>query len=99
VDMLKRSGSSYAKKPGVEVSLDRNPASIPDMRKLVKVSKLSCDKKRNPLAVELDDFLACVREGGSPTVSGHDGLRALKVAQLIMQAIERTAAAGSAANG
>ncbi len=93
VDMLKRSGSSYAKKPGVEISLDRNPASIPEMRKLVKVSKLRCDKKRNPLAVELDDFLTCVREGGSPKVSGRDGLRALEVAERIMHAIERTAAA------
>ncbi len=98
VDMLKRSGSSYAKRPGVEISLERNPASVPEMLKLVEVSKLRCDKKRNPLAVELDDFLACVRDGGNPTVSGRDGLRALEVAERIMRAIERTTAAGAAAN-
>jgi predicted dehydrogenase len=89
VDMLGRKGTAYAKRPGVEISLDRNTASIPEMRKLVKVSKLKCDTKREPLAVELGDFLSCVRDNRRPTVNGEDGMRALDVAGRIMDAIDR----------
>ncbi|MBW7998044.1 MAG: Gfo/Idh/MocA family oxidoreductase [Candidatus Glassbacteria bacterium] len=96
VDMLKRSGTSYAKKPGAEISLDRDPEKIPEMRKLVVVRKLRCDKKREPLAVELEDFLNCISSGGNPKVSGRDGLRALEVAGRIMDAIEKSHAAGIA---
>jgi predicted dehydrogenase len=41
----------------------------------------------NAMALEHDDFLASIREERSPTVSGHDGLRALDVACEIAEQI------------
>ncbi|MDX1592644.1 MAG: Gfo/Idh/MocA family oxidoreductase [Gammaproteobacteria bacterium] len=38
---------------------------------------------RKPLDAELADFVAKVRDGGTPLVDGHAGLEALRVAQLI----------------
>lgn len=44
-------------------------------------------ENREPLKVELESFLACVRKRGSPAVSGGDGLRALELAMHINSAI------------
>ncbi|MFH1071276.1 MAG: Gfo/Idh/MocA family oxidoreductase [Candidatus Glassbacteria bacterium] len=90
VDLLKRSANCYRKKPGADIPLDRSGLSIPEMSKLVQVRKLRCDKKREPLALELENFIDCVARGSAPVVSGEDGFRALEVAGRIMQAIERS---------
>lgn len=41
-----------------------------------------------PLRKEIESFLRTVREGGEPEVSGNDGLRALQVAEAILESIE-----------
>ncbi len=42
-----------------------------------------------PLRVELEDFVAAVRTGGQPRVSGEDGLRALALAERVNAEMER----------
>ena len=44
-------------------------------------------RKEEPLKLELEAFVACVRTGTAPLVSGEDGLRALKLAWRIINAI------------
>ena len=42
---------------------------------------------RQPLDSELDHFLQIISNGGKPLVNGHDGLRALRVAEQVQQKI------------
>jgi predicted dehydrogenase len=42
-----------------------------------------------PLKIELESFLNCVRTRSAPAVSGEDGFRALKLAMTINEAIAR----------
>jgi UDP-N-acetylglucosamine 3-dehydrogenase len=41
--------------------------------------------KREPLYVELESFVSCVRQGGEPPVSGDDGVRALALARAMVE--------------
>lgn len=50
--------------------------------------------KEEPLRSELRHFLACVRGQSTPMVSGEDGLRALAIAQQIVESGERERQAG-----
>jgi predicted dehydrogenase len=45
--------------------------------------------KEEPLRRELADFVAAVHERRAPAVSGEDGLRALKLAQRITDAMKQ----------
>ena len=47
-------------------------------------------KHEEPLARELIDFVAAIREHRPPLVSGRDGRRALALATRVAQAIENT---------
>jgi predicted dehydrogenase len=42
---------------------------------------------REPLALELEDFIAAIRSGSSPRVTGEHGLRACAVADQILQSL------------
>ena len=42
---------------------------------------------REPLALELEDFVGSIREGRSPRVSGDDALRSMRLADRILQAL------------
>lgn len=44
-------------------------------------------QKEEPLRLELGAFIACVRTGGRPVVSGEDGVRAMRLAQQVMDFI------------
>ena len=44
-------------------------------------------RKEEPLKLELESFVSCIRMGTAPLVSGEDGLRALKLAWRIIDAI------------
>ena len=66
----------YSKKPG-PIPPDANPMDFIAVRPLPV-------RKEEPLKLELEAFVACVRNGGSPVVSGEDGLRALKLAWRII---------------
>jgi virulence factor len=50
-----------------------------------------------PLLLELQDFVRCVRESCRPRVSGEDGLRAMELATRIRECMDRTASASPAA--
>jgi UDP-N-acetylglucosamine 3-dehydrogenase len=45
-------------------------------------------EKREPLKVELNDFLEAVENNGSPLVSGEEGVKTLKIAQAAMQSVK-----------
>ncbi len=47
--------------------------------------------QHEPLAIEIDSFIECVRENQRPVVSGEDGVRALRLAQNIAEQVGRIA--------
>ena len=53
---------------------------------LLEVVELELAGEERPLQAELDSFLRCVRAGGEPEVTGHDGRRALELADRIVEA-------------
>lgn len=69
----------YRKKPGPV------PAGGSPME-MVTVESLPVERDE-PLRRELKSFVACVRAGGRPAVSGEDGLAALELAQAVVDTI------------
>jgi len=49
-----------------------------------KMRKIKIDKKE-PLMVELETFIDCIKKDTEPTVTGHDGVEALKIAEKFKQ--------------
>jgi len=92
VDLLKKAAVSYRKRPGVDFSERSIQAgglkSFPSMNELVERKSLKADKRTEPLALEIEDFIECVLSSRRPVVDGSDGMRALEVAGRIMKAIE-----------
>ena len=50
--------------------------------------------KEEPMAAELRDFVRVVQSGGTPTITGTDGLRALGLAQLLIQSARERSVIG-----
>ena len=69
----------YRKKPGPM------PPDIDPMSQ-ISIDALAV-KKEEPLRLELESFVRCVRERTRPEVAGEDGLRALELAERIVQFI------------
>jgi predicted dehydrogenase len=74
------------------VSLDGVDLSQPDALKNHVFGNLLLTeqhdrKDREPLALELEDFIAAIRSGTRPRVTGADALRAMRLADLVLQAI------------
>ncbi len=67
---------------GVDLS---QPAQVRDhlFGKVLRVDRAQA-AGREPLALELEDFIRAIRTGTSPRVSGIDGLRAIQVADRIL---------------
>jgi predicted dehydrogenase len=63
-------------------------------RGLVEVVEHPVFPKREPLKLELQDFVRCVREGSEPLVSLRDGKRALEVCVAMLRQIHGEAPAG-----
>ena len=55
--------------------------------KVLNIEELELGGEQRPLQAELDSFLASIREGTSPEVTGEDGRRALELADRIVAAI------------
>jgi predicted dehydrogenase len=53
-------------------------------------------KAQDQLTCELQEFIQCVQTGGTPRVSGHDGLAAINVAEQILRSMESHAWVGAA---
>jgi predicted dehydrogenase len=54
--------------------------------KVLRVDKVQAEG-REPLALELEDFVRAIRTGTPPTVSGEDGLRAIRVADAVLRSL------------
>lgn len=65
------------------------PAAIKEhvFGKMLRVDRVSCEG-REPLALELEDFVAAARGQSRPRVSGEDGLRAMRLADQILRSLE-----------
>ena len=69
----------YRKKPGTPPD-DVNPMTW------INIDNLDVNKEE-PLKLELASFVACVRQGNKPVVAGEDGVRALCLAEQIVDYI------------
>jgi predicted dehydrogenase len=58
---------------------------------VLSVTELELSGEQRPLQAELDAFLTCIESGEAPEVSGHDGRRALELAERISAAIREQA--------
>ena len=64
------------------------PAAIKDhlFGKILRVDQVQTEG-REPLALELEDFVSAVRDGARPKVSGDDALRAMQLADQILRSV------------
>ena len=75
-----------------EIDLDgldlAQPAAVRDrlFGKILRVDQVQ-GEGREPLALELEDFVQAVRTGSRPRVTGHDGLRAVALADLVLKSL------------
>jgi len=92
-DLLGRSATLYRKRApngaGLAGALT-NRGVLPDMLSLFERRSLKVDSAAEPLRLELESFIGCVRDSARPVVSGEDGLQALEVAQRIREAVGRS---------
>ncbi|MDR1885560.1 MAG: gfo/Idh/MocA family oxidoreductase, partial [Synergistaceae bacterium] len=65
-------------------------------RGMVEVVEHPVFPKREPLKLELQDFVNCIREGREPLVGLRDGKRALEVCVAMLRQIHGEAAFGGA---
>jgi len=76
-----------ARKAGVENLADL--AQQMDYTKLVKVEQLHVDESGEPLRRQAESFVRCIQSGQRPEVSAEEGLAAVRLAQMITDAIKR----------
>ena len=103
LDFAEKRGWTYRKSPDLTlekvVALKAGAKSLSDLKDVVfgdllKVEPVAIEENE-PLQAELASFLSAVRTGGTPEVSGEDGLRALRLALRVLEAIgENQARAG-----
>jgi predicted dehydrogenase len=73
----------------------KRPADAPPGPLPVTIEEQNLDQG-DALRAEIESFIACVRDGGAPVVSGEDGLRALETASRITAQIQAAAGRGVA---
>ena len=75
-----------------EIDLDGldlgQPAAVKDriFGKILRVDQVQAEG-REPLALELEDFVAAVKTGSRPRVNGADALRAVELADLVLKSL------------
>ena len=71
---------------GVDLS---QPAAVKEhlFGKILRVDQVQCEG-REPLALELEDFVAAARGESRPRVSGEDALRAMRLADQVLRSLE-----------
>jgi predicted dehydrogenase len=98
-----REGVIYRKSPKLTLDVIRqiteDPNSLADLRgqesvfgELLHAETIPLPE-HDPLEKELSNFIASVREGHAPSVTGEHGLEVLKIADAILAAIDRSQAA------
>jgi predicted dehydrogenase len=74
-------------KPDVKVyTLKGDPKGVLDLAKMVDYTEPRIDKVE-PLKAELTAFMDCILNNTEPLITGNDGLRALQVAEAILEDI------------
>lgn len=73
----------------------KRPADAPPGPLPVTIEEQNLDQG-DALRAEIESFIACIRAGGTPVVSGEDGLRALETASRITAQIQAAADRGAA---
>src|SRR5262249_47295122 len=65
------------------------PAAIKEhvFGKMLRIDKVACDGPE-PLALELEDFVAAARGESRPRVGGDEGLRAMRLADQVLHSLE-----------
>jgi predicted dehydrogenase len=64
------------------------PAAVKEriFGKILRVDQVQ-GEGREPLALELEDFVQAIRTGSRPKVTGHDALRAIRLADQVLQSL------------
>lgn len=104
LDFALRQGWIYRKSPGLTLEkvmeLKKDAKGLADLRGMVFGGLLRVDPvpitEQEPLKAELASFLAAVRGGTAPAVSGEDGLRALRLALRVVESLEERLARSGA---
>jgi predicted dehydrogenase len=55
--------------------------------RVFRVDEVPAPPPREPLALELEDFVRAIRTGGRPRVTGEDGLRAMRLADRVLASL------------
>jgi predicted dehydrogenase len=100
MDFGEKQGILYKKSPKLTVeyveSQGQNLTDLTDLEGLVFGDMLTVEPlvlgDEEPLTAELQDFVNAAREGRAPAVSGADGLRAVELAERILEAIDESPA-------
>ncbi|MFQ5956466.1 MAG: Gfo/Idh/MocA family protein [Candidatus Brocadiales bacterium] len=99
LDYEKQEAIIYKKSP--ELTIDSlnlqglNAKSLIDLKgynfgDLLEVKHIKMGDEPEPLRMELESFVDCVLKGRRPTVSGEEGLKALRVATEVLEKIEES---------
>ncbi len=100
LDFAEKKGWTYRKSPDLTLervmALKAGAKSLADLKgavfgDLLRVEPVEIED-HEPLRAELAAFLGAVRTGGTPVVSGEDGLRALRLALRVLEGIAGNAA-------
>ncbi len=107
IDTMDKTATIYRKKPGFEQVAEKlkdasNLAVLLEMRKLVYGDLVDMETVKigdeEPLKAELASFVACVREDRRPEVPGEDGVRAVRVAEMVTEDVRKNLAASELRN-
>ena len=103
IDYEKKKALIYKKSPELSVASlkarERGWRTLLDLKDLAFGDLLSIEDVKlddyEPLKKEIESFVECVRQGGSPVVSGQDGMEAVRIAATILQRIAQSQKAAS----
>jgi predicted dehydrogenase len=96
IDTGARQALLYRKSPKLTMEMARalmsGATSLADFAglsfpELLDIKELQIDS-HEPLAKELEAFIACVRDGRQPPVTGREGLEAIEVAEAVVRAVK-----------
>jgi predicted dehydrogenase len=93
LDFFERKSVRHRLQPGASIGTTLKLPTTPEERErrlaeLFETTVMEHDRSAQPLRMELQSFVDCVRTGAVPKADGNAGLEALIVAQLIEQRIE-----------
>ncbi|MFV1974214.1 MAG: Gfo/Idh/MocA family protein [Candidatus Scalindua sp.] len=97
LDYQKQEALIYKKSPKLTLkSIDtksKGVSNITDLKNfsfgdMLKIERIKMDNQE-PLRKELESFIDCVKNGKQPVVSGEEGIKAIKIAALIREEINK----------